>query len=357
MKKLTTVVMLFLTIATFAQKNLFEAMIEFDGQEYKCFRIYDNDDGFKIAPFTQFCPTANFTVVKNKFDKSVGITKYDIELKKDDVRFRPYTDEVDHYSQPAKLRNPSSVFFETFVMIDGLLFELKETNKDLTKYDVNYSFIWVPIKAIQADKDAKQADKDTDKKKAELDKEAKNSEKKQKFGAFMKNIADKAKAVIDAQTGGSIPTALKEFKSGEDVRNKINSYLVAMKKKQGPYTAQEKQEMTFIKNKLSAESAAITKENDDYWASPAGQARLKRLSGGSSSSSSSTYTIQNNSSSLVSVVYNGYTSDISAGSSISWDCGKPVYYKVLQEGTSTTYVAGGLISSGEGVCGKTVNIN
>ena len=356
MKKITTIVLLLIAVTTFAQKNLFEAMLEFDDQQYKHFRIHDNEDGFKITPVTNYLPTAIFTVIKNKYDRGVAITKYNEELKDNIVWYHKHTDEVDHYSQPAKIRIPTSTFYESFVMIDGILFELRETNKDLTRYDVNYSSVWIPVKTIEGDKEAKQAAKDADKKKGEFENDAKNPDEKKKFGSFMKDLADKAKAVVEAQMGGSVPTVLKQFKSGDEVRNKINSYIAAMKKKQGAYSAQEQKEMKHMQQILDDDNADIKKVNDDYWASPAGQARIKRMGNSSGSSSSNSFTLQNDTDHLVSVIYNGYSKNISSGSSTDWDCGKPVHYKVLQSGTSSAYVAGGLISSGEGVCGKTVTI-
>lgn len=352
--------MLLLTIAAFAQENLFEAMIEFDGQEFKPFMIRDGADGFSIQPHTGYWETVKFDVVKNKYGKGVGLTKFDIKLGTYSTNYHKHTDIVDHYSQPAKIRISQSVFFESFVMVDGLLFELRESNTTLTRYDLNGSFVWVPVKTIEGDKEAKEAAKAAKKKEAEFEDEAKNpkkDKKKKKFGSFMKDLADKAKDVVEASMGAAIPTALKGFKSSDDIKNKVNTYLAAMKKKQGPYSAQEKIEVAHMKQILIDDNADIKKVNDAYWASPAGQETIRRMgNSGSSSSSSSTFTIKNNTDRLVSVIYNGYSKDIHKGSSVDWDCGTPVHYKVLQSGTSSTYVAGGLISSGKGVCGKTVNI-
>lgn len=349
MKKITTIVLLLIAVTTFAQKNLFEAMLEFDDQQYKHFRIHDNEDGFKITPVTNYLPTAIFTVIKNKYDRGVAITKYNEELKDNIVWYHKHTDEVDHYSQPAKIRIPTSTFYESFVMIDGMLFELRTSNKDLTRYDVNYSSVWIPVKAIEADKEAKQAAKDADKKKAEFEADAKNPDKKKKFGAFMKDLADKAKAVVEAQMGGSVPTVLKQFKSGDEVRNKINSYIAAMKKKQGAYSAQEQKEMKHMQQILDDDNADIKKVNDEYWASPAGQARIKRMNSGSGQQQTHYY-LHNVSDRTIGVcLSSGIKSTILSGSKYEWSCGLEAYY-CENDGPER------MISDGEGVCGQTITI-
>ncbi|HIE34913.1 MAG TPA: hypothetical protein EYP79_01790 [Campylobacterales bacterium] len=133
-----------------------------------------------------------------------------------------HTDKVDHYSQPSKMRVPTSVFFESFVMVDGMLFELRNSNEDLSKYDIHNSFVWVPVKLLKADKEDN-AQNDAKKQEDELAEDLKSDKtKKKKFGAFMKDLTDKAKEIANTSMGASLPTIIKELDSRAAVRNNQN---------------------------------------------------------------------------------------------------------------------------------------
>jgi len=346
-----TMLMLLLTITIFAQKNLFESIQEFDGQTFKRFKMKINTNGFKIVP--QPGDEAVFTVVRNKFGKGVSLTKTSVAGTKINW-YHKHDDKVDHYSQPAKLRIPHhiDVFAPTFVMIDGVLFELRESNESLTRYDVDYSSIWISEAKIAADKGTKKAKKDAKKKEEDLYADAKKPNKKQSFASFMKNIKAKAQEVAAASAGAAIPTALKAFKNEDDVRNKISSYMKAMKNnKQKAYTLQERKEIAYMKQVLIDDDADTKKVNDAYWASSAGQETLRRMG---SKKTASTFTVQNNTSNGVNIMGDlGSITFIRAGGSEEFSCGSPIFRATK---VSTTWKKGGQIHSGKGVCGKTINL-
>lgn len=340
--KNTLVILLasFCSMLSFGQSNIFEQLEKHQGEQYKKFRINYSpsekrlkfDDRFSNDPYNKVV----IFIQRNNAGRPMNLEIQNVSSSNSPSKYSPTFRHTvyDHYTQPSFIGS-SLNGKDTYVTVDGILFEIKKANANMTSYGDRggYGFAYVPM-SIAKNKAG--------------DEKGKNPKKKLSFKEKMK--AKLNKLSLDNLIGR--PSVFKELNSREAFETYINSYLKSMKAKQAkfPLTAQDKKEIAAMKSGAEMEKANINKANKDYWNSEEGQRVLAK---GNNNKKGNKYYVKNTGANTIEVGGNGYTYSISPGSTKEFICDKAIFYKV-KEGSS--WKTGSQISDGKNVCGKTLTI-
>lgn len=327
MKKTVTLILLTLfTLGSYAQKNLFENLNPFEGQEFKVFHIKYNsiEERFYIQE-SDYEKNVIINIAKNGANKPVGLNFLDAASKseKEIISYKANHSKLDHYTQPAYAYTDLNGK-DTYLMIGDIFFAIEYASEDMSEYGdrSGYGKAYVPLSVLN--KKTEKTEGETEKKKV--------------------SFKDKFKNLMETPIGGTpLPEALKQIKSREEFEAKINNYLAEMRKKQAanPYTAQDKKEMAAMDKEAADIKAGIQKANNDYWQSEEGQRVL--------GNGSNMYTVKNTTGKPVSILEeNGTSHYLMSNDSYKIFCDQPVYLK-SDSGSKT------LISSGKNVCGQTIS--
>ncbi len=319
---------------SFAQQDLFSAIKSLGSEmEYAKYSISLEGTKYTITPKGD---KFNISVKDNPFGKPGGIEASNIESGKKDAFYDKRYSPVDHYTHPSYQYKGGS-FKSAFVMVDSVIYQLQNFNKESLSY--KFYYIYIPIIG-----------------------KAKTNGAKKKMSMKEKIAAAKSKL------SGSPFVQRQRSKNHKKI---ISDYLAAMKKvqKAHPYSAQTKKEINGLESLEKERIAKINARNAEWEATKGKSIRALNAKSTNSSSNSSSNKSDNfqgqvyfklqagSSADRIHIHYgsNGaYTTSTTRGSSASIKCQKgKVYYsytgkksdmKLLQE-----------ISPSD--CGKTINVN
>lgn len=337
---LVILIAVFSSILSFGQDNIFEQLEQYQGEKYRKFRINYSpsekrlkfDDRFSNDPYKKVV----IFIQKNNAGRPMNLEIQKVSSANSPSKYSPTFRHTvyDHYTQPSFIGSKLNGK-DTYVTVDGILFEIKKANADMSSYGDSggYGFAYVPMSIT--------------KNKAGGEK-GKTSKKKLSFKEKMK--AKLNKLSLDGLIGR--PSVFKELDSREAFEAYINSYLESMKEKQAkfPLTEQDKKEIAAMKSGAEMEKANIDKVNKDYWNSEEGQRVLAK---GNNNKKGNKYYVKNTGTNTIKVGGNGYSYNISPGATKEFICDKAIFYKVK---VGSSWNNGSQISDGKNVCGKTLNI-
>ncbi|MGB1019178.1 MAG: hypothetical protein ACPGVH_08900 [Chitinophagales bacterium] len=330
MKNLLPIIMLFVTTISFAQDGLYQT-IEKNGEAAEYREYYSVMKGEKEGTTSVEGERywVNAVILKTESGEKYGV-KF---VKTDGSGDLRTLDFMSRYNKVKGYPNVSYIYHEKendgLIAVGDYIMVLNGISSDGLSFK---SFETVFVK-----KQVKEVKKEAD--------TGKDGKKKSKFLASLKD------ALLSGNSSDESNSIEAKKARSEDLTQIAKDYLKAIKAKQSTYTltAQDNADIAKLEALKAQKYADIKKANDDYWASPAGQAHYKSY--GNSSSKSSSYTVKNTSSSAVTIGGNGWTYLLNAGSSKTISCNSAVF-RMVKNGSS--WQTGSQISNGS-KCGQTIS--
>ena len=314
---------IFTTLSSWSQKDLFTAIAPYA------------DDKMEFMTFDESRYKHTYTIAKNKFGRPAALeAKIDYGNGKTDVQeWRPFTDNVDHYTHPARFIYGSNNSQQTsFLFIDKVLYKIWHCSENCEDFDIQT--ILVPL--IKEDK-----------------KETKEKGKKKRKGGFMNKLASKMGKAMGVN-------AHYMAQNEVDHKERIKSYLKVMKTLQAanPYNAKVKSELAELKADKDADTEETNRVNSAYYNSDEYREIQKRdahFANKSAEDAKSEVTIKNSTGKIVgfgnSVNMTGGT--VNPGATVTVSCKKDIY---LYQVSGTTYKKSRLVNKSDANCSGTVEV-
>ncbi|WP_298777480.1 hypothetical protein [uncultured Polaribacter sp.] len=259
MKNILKLVLCFLSIATFSQKNFFET-IESHGSEavyQRYYSVYKDDKGNQQIKGKQYKLKTEILTLDGVYSgiKLLGATKEDKSGINTIDATKSKSSKIIGYPNVSHLVD--RVSRKGFVAIDDFIFKIGGVwkEKDGVGFnDIDEIYIRVGASGDSNDKKSKKT-------------------KKKKFGAFMSKLKDAA--LNKAPQECTSPACKKALKM--DLKKHVRDYLLSMKSKQDAYTltAKDKADIAKINNAVNGYYQMVDKKNEAYWNSEEGKA-IKR---------------------------------------------------------------------------------
>jgi hypothetical protein len=342
---LTLVALVLFVSGAMAQKDLFTALKEFEGKEFRMYKISGSDaDGYMVSrQYEDNTVLFKPVLVNNRFGKTTG---FELAYTNKNDNTKDYSERyegVDHYTHPAVTytglykKTPDTDY--GWLMIDSVIYRVDGLDAmDPTKIDIHY--IWLPV--LPKDETAKEETAQTET----------NEEGGKKKLSMKERLAAAKEKVANFAAGDPFIARQRNKKHGEVIINYINE----MRKiqKANPYSAAIKKELEGLVADRIAYDADVKATNDAYWASEEGQAMKKRMAG--NDANNAWVTVNNTGSNRMYVITEqGTVSWIAAGGNSKFKCNSNLY-RCTTDGSGNHNQRGGMIYKQGSSCGGSISV-
>ncbi len=308
---------------TTAQEDLFTAIAPYA------------DGKMEFMTLDEYRYKHTYTIAKNKFGRNAGleakIDHGDGKIKTQE--WRPYFDELDHYTHPARyIYGAGNNQATSFIFVDKVLYKIWYCSEGCVDFKIQT--ILVPL--IKEEK-----------------KEAAGKSKKKKKGGFMNKLAAKMGKAMGMNA---------HYMAQNDVDHeaRIKDYLQAMKEVQlaNPYNAQTKSELAELKADKDKETDEINRVNAEYYNSEEYREIQKRdafFANKAAEDAKTEVTLKNLTGKIVGFG-NGTNmtgGTVNPGATVTVSCEEDIY---LYQVAGTTYKKARLVNSSGSNCEGTIDV-